>query len=517
MRRILRTMLERIESGFDFIFGANWNPLYQLGTLGWFFFWIVAVSGIYLFIFFDSGVTQAYESVEYLTHTQWYAGGIMRSLHRYASDALVVVMVLHLLRECLLGRMRGPRWFAWVTGVPIIWLVFASGISGYWVVWDVLAQYVAIATTEWLDTLPIFGEPIARNFLHSSVLGGRFFTLMVFIHIAAPLILLFIMWIHIQRHMQPKVNPPMGLALGSLGMLLALSIYKPALSQNPANLDQVPSEIGLDWFYLFPYPLLDDIPGLTLWLILAVATFLIGLAPWLPPLRRAKPALVNLDNCNGCSRCAADCPYSAVSMELRSDGAAFSHEAVVKPELCVSCGICVGSCPTATPFRRKGDLVPGIDLPDTSAQQLRQDLHKLSENLQPGPKVIVFACEHGAHASLLADQQVGVIKLPCIGALPPPFIDYVLSKRLADGVVLAGCREGDCHFRFGGEWTKLRLARQRDPYLRERVPRNRIVECSAGIDQLTKLRRALENFRSHLPVNAEMETGATGKEEAESA
>ena len=30
-------------------------------------------------------------------------------------------------------------------------------------VWDTLAQYVALATTEWRDKLPIFGEPIARN------------------------------------------------------------------------------------------------------------------------------------------------------------------------------------------------------------------------------------------------------------------------------------------------------------------------------------------------------------------
>jgi hypothetical protein len=47
---------------------------------------------------------------------------------------------------------------------------------------------VAIATTEWLDALPLFGEPIARNFLDNATLSGRFFTLMVFLHIAVPLL-----------------------------------------------------------------------------------------------------------------------------------------------------------------------------------------------------------------------------------------------------------------------------------------------------------------------------------------
>ena len=89
-------------------------------------------------------------------------------------------MIVHLLREWLKDRYKDARWFAWVTGVGLLWLVYASGISGYWIVWDQLAQYIAIETSEWLDTLPIFGEPIARNFLHESILSGRFFTLMVF-------------------------------------------------------------------------------------------------------------------------------------------------------------------------------------------------------------------------------------------------------------------------------------------------------------------------------------------------
>jgi quinol-cytochrome oxidoreductase complex cytochrome b subunit len=199
LKRLARVGFERVENAFDAVFTPHWNPFYYLGALGWFFYWIVAVSGIYLYIFFDSGVTQAYESVEHITHVQWYAGGVMRSLHRYASDALVIVMMLHLVREYVMDRMRGPRWFTWVIGVPMIWLVFAAGISGYWVVWDKLAQYVALSTSQWLDALPLFGEPIARNFVHDSTLSGRFFTLMVFIHIAVPLILLFVMWIHIHR------------------------------------------------------------------------------------------------------------------------------------------------------------------------------------------------------------------------------------------------------------------------------------------------------------------------------
>ena len=83
-----------------------------------------------------------------MTRDQWYAAGLMRSFHRYASDGLVVVMLVHLLREFSLDRYRGVRWFSWLTGVPVLMLVYVAGVSGYWLVWDKLAQYVAIVTTE---------------------------------------------------------------------------------------------------------------------------------------------------------------------------------------------------------------------------------------------------------------------------------------------------------------------------------------------------------------------------------
>ena len=38
----------------------------------------VITSGVYLYIFFDTGVHQAYESLEYITNVQWYAGGVIR-------------------------------------------------------------------------------------------------------------------------------------------------------------------------------------------------------------------------------------------------------------------------------------------------------------------------------------------------------------------------------------------------------------------------------------------------------
>ena len=64
--------------------------------------------------------------------------------------------------------------------------------------------------------------------------------------------------------------------------------------------------------------------------------------------------------------------------------------------------------------------------------------------------------------------------MPCVAMMPPSLIDFILSRDLADGVVVAGCPESACYNRLGVDWTEQRFAGKRDPYLRARVPRERI-------------------------------------------
>ncbi len=492
----------RVEGAFDKVFGPAWNPLYQLGALGWFFFWIVAVSGIYLFVVFDTSVKNAYQSVEYLTHEQWYLGGVMRSFHRYASDAMVVVVLIHLFREFVFDRYRGMRWFAWVTGVPLLWLLYASGITGYWLVWDKLAQYVAIVTSELLDWFPIFGEPIARNFLNQDSLDDRFFTLLVFMHIAVPLFLLLVMWVHLLRVSRAKVNPPLGLAAGMLVTLLALSLYKPALSQGEANLSVVAANVGLDWFYLPLYPLLDIWPAGAIWLMVGVATLVLTVVPWLPPKKKEPVAEVNPDLCNGCSRCFVDCPFGAVTMSPRTDGRPYESIAEVDSSICVSCGICVGACPPSTPFRRSENLQTGIDLPGLSLQTLRETvdgaLAEAKESASGQPTILLLGCDHGLDAQSFTGSGTAAVTTPCVSMLSPSFIDYAVSRGGADGVMITGCREGECFFRLGNEWMMQRIDGERDPYLRERVPRDRLDICWASPTEGKTLTEYLNAFREDL-------------------
>jgi len=493
MRDALAAGLGAIERVFDRAFGAGANPWRHLGALAFFFFWIVVASGIYVYAFFDTSVEGAYRSVERLTVEQWYAGGVMRSLHRYASDAFLLVVVLHLLKELALGRFAGFRWFSWITGVPLLWLALASGVVGYWLVWDRLAVFVAVGTSEWLDWLPFFGEPLARNFLTPESVKDRLFTLIMFLHIGVPLALLLGMFVHIQRLNHADARPPRELGWGALACMIVLALAKPALSQAPADLAGVPQALGLDWFYLFFLPLLYERSAGELWTAAAAVTAALLLLPAFA--RKNEPvAQVNLANCNGCARCFADCPYAAIVMRPRQDKPR-QLRAVVLAGLCASCGICTGACPSSTPFRRGETLVTGIDMPQQPVDSLRETLERWLASAAPGPRVAAFSCSRAARSP--AQDGLLVSGLICIGMLPPSFIEYALRNG-ADGVLLVGCREGDCAYRLGERWTIERLAGAREPHLRPVVSAERLRFVRTGRGDEAVLGRELVEFRAQL-------------------
>ena len=470
-----RRAFELLRKPFSHAFESDQNPLNYLGALTVFFLWIILISGIWLLIFFRTSVTAAFDSVEYLTQEQWYLGGIMRSLHRYASDAAIVTILLHVIKEFVFDRYRSVRWFNWVTGLPLIWIVFPLGITGYWLVWDELAQYVAISTAELLDRIPIFTESMAGNFMSDDVVSDRFFTLMAFLHlIGLPIFLVFGIWLHIFRLNGPRINPPRRMMAAALLCMLVLSAVYPAVSHEKANLAMAPQVLRLDWFYLHVYPLIQMWSPGAVWALLIGISGVIIIAPWSPPAKELRPAVVDLEKCNGCKRCVDDCPFGAVEMVPRTDGTSYAQQASVNSELCVSCGLCVGACPTATPFRSRSALIPGIDLPDRSAAEIRQDIVEHAEPVSANPRVLVFGCEDDREADRLRRAGANVITVMCMGHLQPSNFDFVLSRNHADGILLLGCQDGNCNYRLGAEWTEQRIARERDPRLRKRTDTTKI-------------------------------------------
>lgn len=359
LQGLLRWIFMHAEQWFNRGFGERLNPLYHLGSIAFFLFWIVAGTGLYLYAFFDTSVAGAYASVQALTHEQWFAGGLARSAHRYASDAMVVVMAVHLVRHFAFDRFRTFRAFSWLTGIALLWLIYTAGTNGYMLPWDRLAQFVLDATLEWLGTLPGFGGTLTRNVIYPSSINDRFFSLLVFIHIGVPLIALLLMWIHVQRVPKARMQPPRAIAAGIVIVLLALALWQPATSRDAADLRVAPTLLDLDWFYLGGYPLIYRWSPAAVWLLVCSSTALLAMLPWLPMRRGgAKRGEFQLAIHPGGGHMVVRAGETLLEAGLRA-GAALPHECRNG-----SCGACL--CTVLN-----GDVDHGVFQPAALTPQMR--------------------------------------------------------------------------------------------------------------------------------------------------
>ena len=508
MRRRGVVVWRQLDRVFDAAFGSALNPLRHLGAIGFLCFWLLAISGIYLYAVLDTSASGAHPSIARLAQQPWFYGGWLRSLHRYAADAFVLLMALHLLREWMHGHYRGFRRFSWLTGVPLIVFAFVSAIGGFWLNWDQLGQFSAIATAEWLDALPLLAAPLARNFLSAEAVSDRLFSLFVFVHLGVPLLMVFGLWFHIQRITRAAVFPPRPLALGVGGLLLVLALAWPVTQHAPADLSVVPAALSFDWILLFLHPLTYATSAGFVWLLVVGSGLLLLALPFVPQI--GKPAALPLSmqvaqvdaaNCNGCRRCFADCPYAAITMVPHPNLKLGKELAQVNPDLCAGCGICAGACPSSTPFRSVAELVTGIDMPQLTVQALRRQLQQGLSAQRAERPIVVFGCDHGVPLRQLGGADLVPLSLLCAGMLPPSFIDYALRDGAA-GVLVSGCAEGGCEYRLGQRWAAERLQGLREPHLRDTVTPGQLAVAWTAAGDAAGLQAALDGLRRRLAAAA---------------
>ncbi|MDP3910216.1 MAG: hydrogenase iron-sulfur subunit [Gemmatimonadales bacterium] len=497
LKRLLWRTLARADAVCNRLYGWRYNPLYHSGALVVALFLVLLVTGIYLLFFYRLGAP--YDSVAHLT-AQPSLGRWIRGLHRYASDAAVIAVALHALRLFAQGRSWGPRALAWVTGVLLFGAVLVCGWTGFVMVWDVQAQVLAQEGARLLDVVPIFSEPISRAFVGERPMPGAFFFLNLFAHIALPIGLGLIVWLHVSRVARPKLLPPRGLLWGSSIALLALSIVWPVTMGPPADLFRLPGPAPYDVFYAFWLPLTRALPVGAAWAAIVAVTLLLLLVPlWTRPraAHRPLPSVVDEQLCSGCEQCFLDCPYDAITMTPRPAATAAAGRSAlvarVDPALCVSCGICAGSC---APM---GVGPPGR----TGRDQLGAARAFAAARTLASSDVVVIACDRGAAALAHAGASSGVHVWPvsCAGNLHTSVIELFLRAGTG-GVLVASCPPRDCWNREGPQWLEQRVYHDREAELQERVDRRRVRIVAAAAAEAEVLLTAIARFRQDIAALA---------------
>ncbi len=157
-------------------------------------------------------------------------------------------------------------------------------------------------------------------------------------------------------------------------------------------------------------------------------------------------ASVDQEKCTACLTCLRECPFGAVFINERG-------LAAIEAVKCQGCGICAADCPAKA-----------IQLGQfEDAQELRM-IEELFRPESDEPKIVAFCCHYCAFAAadlagvlrLKYPPNVHIIRLPCTGKLDVLYILRAFEAG-ADGVMVAGCLEGSCHFSSGNLRAKRRV------------------------------------------------------------
>lgn len=368
-----------LEKGTNAVVTNKYNPFYYHGALPQFYLWVLFLSGLLLFAYyiptidnayFSENLVNAWTSVDYITRTI-PMGAVIRGIHRYAGDAMVVTILLHALRVWVTDRYRQYRWIQWVTGIILFLMVLFIGQTGYYLVWDERSLVLTRMTVSALNALPLIGKGTAEWFLNGSAITNLTLSNFLFIHIGLSFSLLFGLWLHYVRMTRPVMTPPPAMNYILMAILLLFVFALPISSGKMADINAMPTSFDIDWFFLFPYYMLAHMDMTLYWLLMIGGSVGLCLIP-LPSLYKAsapvEAAEVVLNKCVGCRLCSLDCPYMAIDMVPAPAGSRFKLLAVVKPYRCSGCGVCVGAC-----------AFDAIDLPNLLDSDVTAQIKALAE------------------------------------------------------------------------------------------------------------------------------------------
>ena len=152
------TIPER-ESRFRYTFG--------LGGLSVYLFIVLAVTGALELFYYVPSVERANSSVQTIQYLVPF-GWLVRGVHYWAAQALVVMVILHLLRVTFTGSYKRPRRFNWLLGVSLLVFVLLLTFTGLVLRWDTDIEWALLVGTNLLKSIPLIGSD-----LYGAIVGGQ--------------------------------------------------------------------------------------------------------------------------------------------------------------------------------------------------------------------------------------------------------------------------------------------------------------------------------------------------------
>ena len=202
--------------GMKFTFPSRFvSPLGFLGMLTFVIFIILGITGALLMLFYEPILDRAWNSVKTINDVIPY-GFHLRNIHYHASNAMVMVALLHMYYQYFSGRYKIRNEILWVTGIILGVLTILEAFTGYDIIFSERAELAISIAASLTNSIPIMGPQMRDAFFgsgfHDFVL--RFYAFHVFF---LPIVMLGLMVVHFPRFLVFDV--PMVMAITGAIML----------------------------------------------------------------------------------------------------------------------------------------------------------------------------------------------------------------------------------------------------------------------------------------------------------
>lgn len=118
----------------------KWATTVGLGIASVAAFLITLVTGVMLMFYYKPYTDVAYDSIKDI-HFVVPTGRLMRNIHRWAANLMVVTVILHMARAFYTAAYRAPREFNWLIGLALLVTTLGLSFTGYLLPWDQLAYW----------------------------------------------------------------------------------------------------------------------------------------------------------------------------------------------------------------------------------------------------------------------------------------------------------------------------------------------------------------------------------------
>ncbi len=245
---------------------------YAPGSMLTFVFAVQVITGFFLWTAYSPSTLTAWESVYYIQHVMDY-GWLVRGIHAFAAQLMVVLMVVHFLQIIWDKAYIAPREVNFWLGLVLMQIVLGLALTGYLLPWDQKGYYATRVATNIAGSAPVIGKDIQELVQGGTSYGHHTLTRFFALHAGVlPSLLVVFLALHVyvfRRHgittPDPKAPPTTfwpGQVLKDaiaclivLGVILYLVRTRGAELSAPADpAEEYPARP--EWYFLFLFRML---------------------------------------------------------------------------------------------------------------------------------------------------------------------------------------------------------------------------------------------------------------------